>query len=814
MLKEKARGRFCKGRERELLGQRAVQIGPVPTYLEQFAYAKEKEIEFGNRTSIRSLPVIKGAKAEIDRKVRGGSTHYESAKSAIDLLAGDTESPNFPETNASKSLPGIVRSLQEKPFKITIANFDMLKVGGSYMNKVDKSVVCLDSSGKYWQEKNRAGKNLLNSALVIPPVAKGLSPFPIFEMVSEENKTLDFVEMMQRAWGHMATAMNDTPVKEPMVAVTDLSFPNIHAMLTVFNKVKLPKYLERCFEALMNNDDLPFPTVVTICESHLLPALLLSAREIVKEKLVADTCIAGLLLVLTAKNISSALQIWEKLVLVHVSKEVNEEAREFVGRISKKDASIFDENEQEMVSNFDEDTPADELATYGERKSMRKKSPFFPLFMRTVIKVKKQNESIESVSNELYAPAFFEHAAKQFLSLYPFISSAVLEDGLMTNAHIELHWKSLRSQMAKIPKSQQWPAVLLGHRHQQTRRQAKEILVHALIPNLKFGSKTPIKKNKHTDLMDEFSGQSQDKKIFRPTSAKKRKTKGKLIESFDGSREKWGPKISKSNITKNDTYMKGKNLDHSFISSLVRQKTGNVRVTGNNDEAIILDKRDVDEIMSDCYISDTAVGAGLLLLDKRINDISNMDQDNVDVYSISACRLILNGELNHMKKGKFITVMPRNMALTDFDEQKDAIKKGKEVISADGGHFTLISNLFCAENECNVYETFGPYRNPRSLLKEDGKRLLRSLCNAGDNTLKVKCIDVNLQEENECGPLAFGLALQLCFYYHEGGLNSKLRDVRKHLLSCLKANELVNFPHTDADLDRKQTENILFSIKI
>ena len=61
------------------------------------------------------------------------------------------------------------------------------------MNKVDKSVVCLDSSGKYWQEKNRAGKNLLNSALVISPVAKGLSPFPIFEMVSEENKTLDFV---------------------------------------------------------------------------------------------------------------------------------------------------------------------------------------------------------------------------------------------------------------------------------------------------------------------------------------------------------------------------------------------------------------------------------------------------------------------------------------------------------------------------------------------------------------------------------------------------------------------------------------------
>ena len=382
----------------------------------------------------------------------------------------------------------------------------------------------------------------------------------------------------------------------------------------------------------------------------------------------------------------------------------------------------------------------------------------------------------------------------------------------MTNAHIELHWKSLRSQMAKIPKSQQWPAVLLGHRHQQTRRQAKEILVHSLIPNLKFGGKTPSKTNKHTNLMDEFSGQHHDKKIFRPTSAKKRKTKGKLNESFDGSKEKWGPKISKSN--KNDTYMKRKNLDHSFISSLVRQKTGNVRVTGISDEAIILDKRDVDEIMSDDYISDTAVSAGLLLLDKRINNISNVDQDKVHVYSISACRLILNGELEHKKKGRFITVMARNMVMMDFNEQQDAIKKGKEEISGDGGHFTLISNLFCADNECNVYETFEPYRNPRSLLKEDGKRLLRSLCNAGDTTLKVKCIDVNLQEENECGPLAFGLALQLCFYYHEGGLNSKLRDVRKHLLSCLKANELVDFPHTDADLDRKKNENILFTLKI
>ena len=813
--KDKARGNFCKGRERELMGQRAGQIGPVPTYLEQFAYAKEKEIEFGNRTSIRSLPVIKGAKSEEDKKIRGGSTHYESAKSALDLLANDTESPNFPETNASKQLPGIVRSLQENPFKITYANFDMSKVGGLYMNGVEESIVCIDSSGKNWQDKNKAGKNLLNSALVIPPLAKGLSPFPLFEMVSEENKTLDFVEMTQRAWGHMATAMNNTPVKEPKFGVTDLSFPNLHAFLTVFNRTKLPQYLEGCFDALRKNEDFPFHTVITICESHLIPAILLSARNIVKDKLIADTCVAGLLLVLRAETITRALEIWENLVVVHGSKNVNNEARDFINKISKKDAPVGDDNGQDQVSSFDDDTPSDEAGSYGDRKSMRTKSPFFPLFSRAVIKVQKNNEMIGSVSNDLFAPAFLEHAAKQFLSLFPFISATVLGgNGLMNNAHIELHWKSLRAEMAKIPKSRQWPAVLLGHRHQQTRRQTKEILVHSLIPNTKFGNKTPVKRNKHSNLMEELSGQDPDDNIFRPTSAKKRKRKGKLNESYDGSKEKWGPKVTKSSSTKKDTYMKGKSLDHQFISWLVREKANNVRVTGINDEGILLTKQEVDEIGSNNYISDASVGAGLLLLDKRLNDVSLVNQENINVYSIANCRLILAGELTYRKEGKFITILPKNMNMTDFDQQQNVIKEGRVPTALDSGHYTLVSNLFCNENECNVFETFGPFRNPDNLLKADGKKLLKYLTNRGEHPVKVKCVEVNLQVENECGPLAFGLALQLCFYYHEGGLNRKLIDVREHLLSCLKQNELVDFPHTKDVLDKNVKEKVLFSINI
>ena len=174
----------------------------------------------------------------------------------------------------------------------------------------------------------------------------------------------------------------------------------------------------------------------------------------------------------------------------------------------------------------------------------------------------------------------------------------------------------------------------------------------------------------------------------------------------------------------------------------------------------------------------------------------------------------MSGEFGALKKGKFITILPRHMALSDSDDHKEATKQGRQLTSANGGHFTLMSNLFCAENECNVFETFEPFRNPQSLLNQDGKKLLRYLCNSAGNPLRIKCLEVNLQEENECGAIAFGLALQLCFYYHEGGLNTKFTDVRKHLLSCLKENALVDFPHIAVDVDTKPVETVLFSINI
>ena len=100
----------------------------------------------------------------------------------------------------------------------------------------------------------------------------------------------------------------------------------------------------------------------------------------------------------------------------------------------------------------------------------------------------------------------------------------------------------------------------------------------------------------------------------------------------------------------------------------------------------------------------------------------------------------------------------------------------------------------------------------RCMLNEEEKRLLKLLCKCGSNPLIVKAIKVPLQKENECGPLAFELAQKFCFYRDEGRLNSKVNNSRKHLLSCLKANKII-----DLQLEfegEPEIESVLFSYYI
>ena len=295
--RDNASGYHLKGDERQVLADYATNKGVASAYNDQFAFINKDEMSKFNITSIRSREVIKQAMHESERKIRGGDTPYDAIKTVY-LQQKMDFSPHYERTTASMALPANVRKFEEEPLKVYYANYDQLKIGGSYLNGNTDTVINLDSSGKFWQDGRKVGKNALNSAIVIPPIAKGYSPFPIFETISYSNKTIDFLQFLQYAWHYMSKAMNNEKVAFPSVAVTDFSFANLYAFFEFFNHTTIEEYLETTFKCFSNKEKIAFKTVITICKNHNIPTFLKTARALKVDKAVADTFVCGLMRVL------------------------------------------------------------------------------------------------------------------------------------------------------------------------------------------------------------------------------------------------------------------------------------------------------------------------------------------------------------------------------------------------------------------------------------------------------------------------------------------------------------------------------------
>ena len=295
--------------------------------------------------------------AEFEKKTHAGNTISESIRNVIAGQETDF-SKNFPNLEYAKKIPGFVRSVQEMPFEIMMANFDQLRLGAEYLNKTPLAFLCVDSSGKFWAEKTKKSETKkLNSALVAPPPLRGQSPFPIFETISELNKTIDFLGMLQYAWHFMSMSINNKQVNYPKVIISDISFANIHDILQFFNNIKIGEYLKLAYNSMKTNSKLKVNTIVTICESHLLPAMLKLARSNHKNKLVADTYVAGVLLLFRAKDFKTAFAIWENLVKIHCSKQLDRVAQNNVKSFSYGDDDDEGDKDINNLFNANEDDP-------------------------------------------------------------------------------------------------------------------------------------------------------------------------------------------------------------------------------------------------------------------------------------------------------------------------------------------------------------------------------------------------------------------------------------------------------------------------
>ena len=716
------------------------------------------------------------------------------------------------------------------------ACYDQLKIGATYLNKAKKSIIHMDSCGKFLKQKGTK-KKLLNTAIVIPPPAPGHAPFPLLELISQENKTIDFKILLETGWSLMSTAIGDNQVKYPDIAVTDLAFPNIHSMLSVFNQVKLKDYLESCYSCLMTNKPMEHGTMVSFCENHLLPLILKTARASGTDKAVADTVVAGVMLVLHADTIEEALEVWEQVVIAFCSKEANEDvekARKYIEARSKGDFTHFEDVSQHNY-DFEDETARDEEVSYGNRKLLRVNSPFYKLFKRLIDKIKKEQDEVFHTTNQFYAPKCLEVLVKQYLSLFPLLSASVLDGvGLLTNSHIELYWQEQRRMVKDIPDRLMWPPRYLGRLLSSIRNEAKNFLLHNIIPTLKFGGKLKTGDDIHFgDLFDEEGVDKQKKNVFRPAKSPGLKRKKKKVnESFYGSQEEWDSQKKRSKRKSN--YIKGKHIEFDTIIEDMEEPVKDIRVTGTRKALgdaddydssklapmeILLKAEDVRCISTlHSYITTDAVDAGLCLLDRKLNEESAM---NVTVYSTQNCRIIFNGEKGMIKLGKFITIVPRNFGIGEEESRMETLKaENKETDnkktrerSEPGGHFTLMSNLFCGPDEVNVFETFSPYRNDSSLLTANCKKFLKSICKSETKQLKVNCVNVAEQLESECGPLSVALAVHLCFYSpSENAIYKRIEDVRNSFLDCLKQNSLTYFRMSPRHLEPDY--ETLFTIKI
>ena len=114
--------------------------GVQNVFMQQFDNLDEHQMLYGNKTSTKSYNVLMTARQEFEKKQRCGNDFFESIQNVLDSQTADV-SLNFDETASSKQLPGFIRSLQQKPLKVVMGNFDQLRIGANYLNNNETPIM-------------------------------------------------------------------------------------------------------------------------------------------------------------------------------------------------------------------------------------------------------------------------------------------------------------------------------------------------------------------------------------------------------------------------------------------------------------------------------------------------------------------------------------------------------------------------------------------------------------------------------------------------------------------------------------------------
>ena len=114
-------------------------------------------------------------------------------------------------------------------------------------------------------------KKLLYYALVTRHPFHGYPPLPVAEYITSDHTKDSIYLFLSQIQKNLLSLVNLSSNVKPKLIMTDFSLAIISGVIKEYNRQNLKEYLEKCFQIITDNEEMPSNiTVVSVCSAHLL----------------------------------------------------------------------------------------------------------------------------------------------------------------------------------------------------------------------------------------------------------------------------------------------------------------------------------------------------------------------------------------------------------------------------------------------------------------------------------------------------------------------------------------------------------------
>lgn len=228
--------------------------------------------------------------------------------------------------------------------------------------------------------------------------------------------------------------------------VTDFCYPEIFAVLEIFNGMDLIEYLNHTYKCITENNVDNFSekyVKLYLCCSHMTHNMYRDVNNVVDKGSDPSRILKQILASMFLTNsYDKIIKIWTYLCRIMNSKYVSSATQESIAAIIMEAVefnSIIDSTYDKCDENID-----------GKRDFsavMYKQSPYYKDCAR-ILKNTEDPSNETGPVNALYAPAFLELFLKKYITYLPMWSGILKKiEKRHSNSHVENYWRILKDRL-------------------------------------------------------------------------------------------------------------------------------------------------------------------------------------------------------------------------------------------------------------------------------------------------------------------------------------------------------------------------------